>query len=292
MESDTKNVMLPEEKLLPQDGKKDWTVALKSISSALTFGEMIFNAVMRATDPKPKTASEISSGSGGSSGSGTGSGSGGVLATGAGDAVTARDALESGVELIISLCSFAISLGVGYGCYSPMDVSEEMKHSHSKYAEKIKTVNSVAHAYTVMWWIKSILSMFTDGTRVVMYFTKKDSQIGSWLVKGIKGINTAVYGAALITECVADGYAGSVAAESQDGDYVDEAVDKKVFLSDTTGYIFFDAKSIMDNVYDLGVDKCLSGKAKLIYVLCREVLAIGCGVSESVATAYINGTLK
>lgn len=265
---------IEQKKLLPEGDSKKKIVALKSVSAALTFGEAIFYGFMRATDGgSAQVSAQESSGE-------------------AAQRTRGRDAVESLVEFLVSIASFSISAYVGFNCYAPMDISDEMERVAPKYAEKIKKVNSAAHVYTTLWWIKSCLSICADGTRALMYFNLpyKMLESGKIVERAAIGLNTFAYFGALVAECVADVCAGEVSIED-DREYADEDTDKKVFLSDTTGYLFFDAKAIMDSIYSLGVGDVLKGKAKLIYCICREVFAVGCGVSESVATAYINGTL-
>lgn len=160
----------------------------------------------------------------------------------------------SNVEpLLYTLVDFAFSMAVGYGIYAPMDTSnKEIKDSD--YGKLIEAASKACGEYTKIWFTKTAVALFiptvyllTLNETIKPLLADKDTikkifKKLNYLNDIFNGILAIISMAFEIKACV---IAGKVkGCELTD----DQKKDKDYFLFETVGFIFGDARTVVDSV--------------------------------------------
>lgn len=237
-------------KLLPQDGTKDCVVVMKSLIAAVSIVETLEKVVFQVEEP--------------------------------GEDDYKTKGFMGGFDLGASLLNFAFSYVAGCQCYSPMEPGGEYKEL--QYTKNLSTVSALTDVYTVLWWIKSSVSMFQGLVDLVAGVKKKN--VEEWYSKTVTVVNVALCGAAFIVEFAGDIAAGCVTADNSS--FADEKTDKDIYICDTTGYLLDDFKGCMDAAYDLGLKKVLQGVFRGIYIGAGAVIGVAGAVCMILTAAFVN----
>jgi hypothetical protein len=259
------------DKLLPSGDRKDCAVVMKALMASVAFVEVIVKGVTTLSE----TSSEKVNSSGGGSGTANDPPSNGSSTKDKGELV------ESIFDEVVTVLDFGFSYVFGYHCYSPMDPDED----ESDYSKKLATVKLFSEIYTGCWWFKSSISVFGGILDIAGVVNGK--KLDNTFSKAAIFSKIVLYAVSFIAELAGDISAGSVNADNSSCS--DEDIDKKVYLCDTSGYIFDDVRGILDEVRELLKlqGKELKGKVFVVYIILREVLATGYGISMALSGSYI-----
>jgi hypothetical protein len=196
--------------------------------------------------------------------------------------------VTDGISYGATVTDYALSYCLGFLLYSPMDASS--LPDDSEYGKIIAATSKACKWYTIVWYIKTVLSLgFPTVIAVVSCscLRQKITDKAKKNLKKIDNINT-VLGAVMSALSAGLEVWACVEAGQVDDDRLNEAqkTDKKCFLWETSGYICDDVRTIFNAIITI----C---QLKEPWVLSASgVLAAGYASAMFAEAGYIRGTWK
>lgn len=196
--------------------------------------------------------------------------------------------VADGISYGATVTDYALSYCLGFLLYSPMDASS--LPDDSEYGKIIAATSKACKWYTIVWYIKTVLSLgFPTVIAVVSCscLRQKITDKAKKNLKKIDNINTVI-GAVMSALSAGLEVWACVEAGQVDDDKLNEAqkTDKKCFLWETSGYICDDARTIFNACI-------MMGRLKAALALAASgLLAAGYASAMFAEAGYIRGTWK
>ena len=185
------------------------------------------------------------------------------------------------LPILLPTIDFAMSLVTG-DAYSPMDPDGD-----DGYVDELRIVKKFIEIYTYGWYIKSIVPW----GNVAVYVSSRwymvediEDVMEQWgkIFSGFQGLVCVgtffVELGALISAFFVDKSKSERLKDEQSKKeyfYKDVDRDMSVFLSDDLAYVFDDVRTILDDLWELGLTNKIPGWGAVVYVAAREVFAAG-----------------